>query len=331
MDPNNPNYNQLAQHFSDLGNPSSQNSVHQPTPPQIPNNENTYFEQQTPSIIKGSNSEYDVSQEEAVTETPQYPPPPLRIPTNQLLAKASRIWLVAEDEALIGFYLELSDDALRGTNQKASELWRKFYAAYCKLQAEKPHILPPSLMKSLETHCRRMAADLLHWTSCYEEVGKLPESGSGYNEADRIKNASKLFYISSNPQHNFAFPNGVEMVNKDPKCKTKLRWGLSKEEKKGCGADDEEDISGSGKRSRAESENEICTDGFMSGGLPRPDGVKKTKAKRKGKEVASESAILNISEQIKACTKVREREANLRQQWLELDREKERGRKNKLI
>ncbi|XP_021766284.1 uncharacterized protein LOC110730769 [Chenopodium quinoa] len=292
MDPNNPNYNQLAQHFSDLGNdfitspnfqlflerlgnPSSQNSVHQPTPPQIPNNENTYFEQQTPSVTEGSNSEYDVSQEEAVPETPQYPPPPPRIPANQPLAKASRIWSVAEDEALIGFYLELSDDALRGTSQKASELWRKFQAAYCKLQAEKPHILPPRPMKSLETHWRRMAADLLQWTSCYEEAGKLPESGSGYNEVNRIKNASKLFYISSNPQHNFAFSHGVEMINKDPKWRTKLRWGLSKEERKGCGADDEEDSSGSGKRSRAESENEICTNGFMSGGLPRPNGIKK--------------------------------------------------------
>ncbi|XP_021750229.1 uncharacterized protein LOC110715918 [Chenopodium quinoa] len=201
----------------------------------------------------------------------------------QPLAKASRIWSVAEDEALIGLYLKISDDALR---------------AYCKVQAEKPHILPPRPMKSLETHWRRMAADLLQWTSCYEEAGKLPESGSGYNEADRIKNASKLFYLSSNPQHNFAFLHGVDLVNEDLKWRIKLKWGLSKEERKGCGADDEEDSSGSGKRSRDAS------DGFMSGGLPRPDGVKKTKAKRKGKAVASDSAILSISEQIKACTEV---------------------------
>ena len=57
---------------------------------------------------------------------------------------------------------------------------------------------------------------------------------------------------------------------------------------------------------------------------------KKSKAKRKGKAVASESAILSISEQIKACTEVREREANLRQQRLELDREKEK-RKQKQV
>ena len=346
MDPNNPNYYHLSQHFSDLGedfitnpnfqlflgrlgNPSLQNSDHQQTPPQIPN-QNSYYEQQTPPVTVGSNSEYDESQEEAVPETPQYPPPPPRIPTNQPLAKASRIWSVAEDEALIGLYLKISGDALVGTNQKASHLWRKVCDAYNAAQAEKPHILPPRPLKSLETHWRRMAADLLQWTSCYEEAGKLPESGSGYNEADRIKNASKLFYISTNPQHNFAFPHAVEMVNQDPKWRTKLRWGRSKEEIKACGADDEQNSIGSGKRSMAEGESDVRTDGFSSGGLRRPDGVKKTKSQRKGKAVASESAFLSIGEQMRACTEVREREANLRQQRLELDREKEK-RKQKQV
>ncbi|XP_021739454.1 glutathione S-transferase T3-like [Chenopodium quinoa] len=337
MDPNNPNFSQMSQHFSDLGddfitnpnfqvflqrlgNTSLQNPSQQQTPSQF-STENTYYDQQTPQAnptenayydqqrspaYEGSNSQYDESQEENVPETPQYPAPHPRIPTNQPLAKASRIWSVAEDEVLIGLYLKLSEDALVGTSQKASELWRKVHADYSLAQAEKPHILPLRPMKSLETHWRRMAAGLLQWSSCYEEAGKLPEIGSGYNEADRIKNSYKLFYISTNPQHNFAFPHGVEMVNKDPKWRTKLRWGLSKEERKTCGPDDEEDSSGSGKRSRAEGE--ISTHGYSSEGLPRPDGVKKTKAKRnKGKAVVSESAFFNIGEQMKACTEVREK------------------------
>ncbi|XP_021771495.1 uncharacterized protein LOC110735615 [Chenopodium quinoa] len=195
--------------------------------------------------------------------------------TNLPAAKASRIWLVVEDDALIGLYLEISECAIASTNQKASELWRKIHEAHNNTQKEKPHILSPRALKSLESHWRRMAADILQWQSCYEEVAKLLESGSGYNEVDQIKNASKLFHISTG--HNFTFPHEVEIVKDDPKWRTKLRWALSNEERKACGANDEEDNSGSGKRSRAEVGDEAPNDGFSSGGLPRPNDVKKSK------------------------------------------------------
>ena len=99
---------------------------------------------------------------------------------------------------------------------------------------------------------------------------------------------------------------------------------MSKEERLACGDDVEGDSSGSGKRSRAEIEGNGASLGFQSEGLPRPDGVKKSKAKRnKGKEVASESAILTIGEQMKVNNATREWEATDRRRKIELDEKKE--------
>ncbi|XP_021734044.1 glutathione S-transferase T3-like [Chenopodium quinoa] len=247
----------------------------------------------------------------------------------QQLARASRIWSVAEDEALTGLYMKFSQDAISGTNQKATVLWRKVSAAYDKAQVEKPHILPPRPVRSLESHWRRMATVLLQWSTCYDEDGRA--TGSGYNEVDPISNASKLFYILVNPPHNFTCHHVWEMIKNDPKFRTKLRWGLSKEETQACGDDVEDDSSDSGKRCRTEVAGDGPSTGLSSGGLPRPDGVKKAKAKRnKGKQVASESAVLSIGEQMKASNENREREAILRQKKLDLD-EKREMRKQKQV
>ncbi|XP_021738027.1 glutathione S-transferase T3-like [Chenopodium quinoa] len=153
------------------------------------------------------------------------------------------MWSVAEDEALIGLYLQFSEDAIVGTNQKAAALWRKISAAYDQAHSEKPHILTPRPLRSLESRWRRMATYLIQWSSCYDEAGRA--TGSGYNEADRIHNASKLFYISSKPTpHNFNCHHGWEMVKNDPKWRTKLRWALSREERLACGDAVEDDSSG---------------------------------------------------------------------------------------
>ncbi|XP_021770475.1 glutathione S-transferase T3-like [Chenopodium quinoa] len=325
MDPNKPDF---SNYFSDLGddfvtNPRFQTFLQriatqyppQQTPPQFPPQQTPpqFPPPHSPPVYQGSNSQYEDEMEESVPDTPQYPPPPPRVSVNQNqpLTKGSRMWSVAEDETLIGLYLQFSEDAIVGTNQKASVLWRKISAAYDEAQAEKPHILPLRPLRSLESRWRRMAADLIQWSSCYDEAGRV--TGSGYNEADRINNASKLFYASSKPtQHNFNCHHGWEMVKNDPKWRTKLRWALSREERLAVGDAVEDDSSGSDKR---------C--------LPRPDGVKKAKAKRnKGKEVASDSST--IGEQMKQNNACRETEAQIRLKKLDFDMERER-RKQKQV
>ncbi|XP_021756218.1 glutathione S-transferase T3-like [Chenopodium quinoa] len=153
-------------------------------------------EEEDSSDSNEGNTQFDESEEESVPETPQYPPAVPRLESNQVAARATRIWSVAEDETLIRLFMEISENAIKGTSQKATSLWRDVHAAYQMAHAEKPHILPPRPMKRLTSHWRRLAADTLQWISCYDEAGRLPEGGSGYNEADRIKCASKLFHLA---------------------------------------------------------------------------------------------------------------------------------------
>ncbi|XP_021762529.1 uncharacterized protein LOC110727271 [Chenopodium quinoa] len=179
---------------------------------------------------------------------------------NQVAAQATRVWFFTEDGALIELYLQISEDAIKGTDQKATDLWRNVHAAYQMAQAEKPHILPRRNMKSMSLHWRRLAADTLQWISCYDEAGRLPEGGRGYNEADRVKSALKLFHLAT--VHNFSFPHAVEMLNKDPKWRPKLGWSLSKEETKAVCDVEEQGSAGSRKRSRDDVGDETPTDGF---------------------------------------------------------------------
>ncbi|XP_021714654.1 glutathione S-transferase T3-like [Chenopodium quinoa] len=342
MDPNNPNF---SNHFSDLGddfvtnprfqlflqrlgNNSLKNSTQQ-TPHQTPF-QNTTYEPHSPLVYQGTDSQLDDEMEENVPDTPQYSPPPSRVSVNQNqpLTKGSRMWSVAEDEVLIGLYLQFSEDAIVGTSQKAVALWRKISAAYDQAQAERPHILPPRPLRSLESRWRRMATDLIQWSSCYDEAGRA--TGSGYNEADRINNASKLFYISSKPTpHNFNCHHGWEMVKNDPKWRTKLRWVLSREERLACGDAVEDDSSGSEKRCRTDDEDVVHVTGFTSGGLARPDGVKKAKSRRnKGKGVVVD--VSNITEQMQQNNARREIEAQMRLKKMDFDMERER-RKQKQV
>ncbi|XP_021745867.1 glutathione S-transferase T3-like [Chenopodium quinoa] len=341
MDPNNPNFRQQFSGFSDdlltnpefqlflqrMGNTSLQPPPQYQTPTQFPLR-NHVNEECTPEIEHDSNTQFDDSEEDSVPETPQYPPPVPELKSNQVVARATRIWSVAEDETLIGLYLEISENAIKGTSQKATSLWRDVHAAYQLAHAEKPHLLPPRPMKSLTSHWRRLAADTLQWISCYDEAGTLPEGGSGYNEADRIKSASKLFHLAQG--RNFAFPHAVEMLNRDPKWRPKLRWSLSKEERKAVRDVEEKGSAGSGKRSRDDGGDETPTDGFSSGGIQRPEGVKKAKAKRKGKEVASDSGSSELSERMKELATIREREAILKEERIKIEREKEQRKREEL-
>ncbi|XP_021766672.1 glutathione S-transferase T3-like [Chenopodium quinoa] len=350
MDPNLPNYAQYLGNYEDLdptfinhpafqqflqkmSSTSIQNTPQEISPVTQPSFDNY---KQSPVGNQGSNSEFG-EDEEHIPETPEYPPEPLTQPSpvNQQ-QQPSRIWSVAEDEALIASCLEHCTDKLIGSNQKASFLWQKVSASYDLAQSEKPHILPPRTTKMLENRWRRIAPDIGLWGSCYEEAGKL---GSGYNEDDRIQNAHKIFRNSVRPKpRNFLCEHGWRMVTKEPKWRPKLRWALSKEERKAMqlqgGVDDnQQDSSGSGKRPRVDGDDmtDSSGGGYFSGGrLPRPDGVKTTKAKRKGKGVAMKGAVLSFTEEMHANTEVRLHEANARQQRLEMERAKEQRRQKQM-
>ena len=174
-----------------------------------------------------------------------------------------------------------------------------------------------------------MATDMLQWSAAYDEAKKF--DASGQNEVDRLHKASVLFSKSSKPKpHNFTFHHCWEMVKKDPKFREKLRWGLSKEERAACAAEDD-GSSGSGKRSRTEGDvqGEDAATGYSSGGIPRPEGVKKAKAKRnKGKATIDEEGF--VGEQLKFNNEQRQNELSLKQKKYELQLQKEMRRQKQV-
>ncbi|XP_021718612.1 uncharacterized protein LOC110686330 [Chenopodium quinoa] len=269
MDPNNPNFRQQFSGFSDdyltnpefqlflqrMGNTSLQPPPQHQTPTEFPQEHYDNNEERTPETDHGSNTQFDDSEEENVPETLQYPP-------------------------------QISEDAIKGTSQKATDLWRNVHAAYQMAHAEKPHILSPRPMKSLSSHWRRLAADTLQWISCYDEA--------------------------------------------DPKWRPKLRWSLSKKERKAACHDEEQGSARSGKRSRDDVGDETPTDGFSSGGVQRPDGVKKVKAKCKGKAVATESGSSDLGERMKEFATIHEREAILKEERIKIEKDKEQRKREEL-
>lgn len=249
----------------------------------------------SPHCYQGSNNEFHghQSEDESVPETqePIMSPPVVSIQP-RAMSSAARSWSVKEDEALIACYMEHCTDAIIGTNQKASVLWRKVAESWDAAQVNRPHELPVRTSKMLENRWRRMASDINLWVGCYEEAKKA--TGSGYNEDNTVQTAHTLFRASTTPTRNFLCEHGWRMLCQYPKWRRKMRWAMSKKERETANAEeDTEGSASSGKRNRVDEDGDtgMGTGSFTSGGINRPDGVKKAKAKRKGKQVAPDVAI----------------------------------------
>ncbi|KAL2924900.1 Glutathione S-transferase T3 [Bienertia sinuspersici] len=194
----------------------------------------------SPHCYQGSNSQFDEyhSEEENVPET-QEPimSPPLAPTQAHAISSPARSWSIKEDEALIACYMEHCTDAIIGTNQKGTTLWRKVSESYDVAQVNRPNELPPRNAKMLENRRRRLAGEINLWVGCYEE------------------------------------------------WRVKIRWGMSKKERDAAVEADVEESSSSGKRNRVDEDGDtvIGSGSNTSGGILRPDGVKKAKAKKKGK------------------------------------------------
>ncbi|XP_021840794.1 glutathione S-transferase T3-like [Spinacia oleracea] len=258
---------------------------------------------------------------------------PLATNPNQQVAvsSSSRSWSVKEDEALISSYMLHCTDILVGTDQKACELWKKVSSTYDAIQVQRPYELPPRSLKMLESRWRRMATDIILWSGCVEEARRL--MGSGSNVVDENSTAHKLFRDSVKPKpRNFLCEHGWRMVTAYPKWRKKLRWGMSKKDRDIHDTEsDPEDIGGSGKRTRVDANGDTIIESggsYVSGGIQRPDGVKKTKAKRKGKGLASEEETSSFSEQLKANNEMRINDHQLRQRKFDFDVSREANRRD---
>ncbi|XP_021773503.1 uncharacterized protein LOC110737449 [Chenopodium quinoa] len=343
MDPNNPNFSQYLNDFDPylVNHPQISQLLERfggnisifPTQQPPPSSQNY---EQSPQVYQGSNSQVSEDEEDIVPDTPQSPPEPilshqLHVRPNQPLpiATNNRDWSIREDEALIAAYFQHCTDSTIGKDIKFTDLWRSIHESYAATQRARPFELPERNMNMLESHWKRMVGDLLTWASALDEASGL--SKSGYNDEDIIKNAHEFFRRSCKKgPRNFKFQNAWEMVNKYPKWRKFTRWAMDKEERKKVDAEHKAETElqnsiDSGKRSRGDESSS-----YKSAGIARPDGVKKAKAKRKGKGIATEETVISMGEQIKAHTDQRGSELTLKQQKFEFEKQKEMRKQRQL-
>ncbi|KAL2937692.1 Glutathione S-transferase T3 [Bienertia sinuspersici] len=251
------------------------------------------------------------SEEENVPET-QEPimSHPLAPTQARAISSPARSWSIKEDEALIACYMEHCTDVIIGTYQKGTMLRRKVSESYDAAQVNRSNELPPRNAKMLENSWRMLAGEINLWFGCYEEAKMA--TGSAYNDENTVQTTHTLFRNSTTPKKNFMCEH-VEAQNEVRRVK---------ERKDAAVRVDVEESSGSGKRNRIDEDGDtiIGSRSHTSGGILRPDGVKKAKAKKKGKGITSK--ILSIAVILDAHKEVNNQSVMARIRKIELEEKK---------
>lgn len=310
--------------------PNYQNPYSFPHNFQYPPLQNTYTQEQ-PTPNQGSSSHIPIDEEEdddeIVPETYQTPvtepllshPVPSRS-RQQNVELPKKMWTDREDEALIACYMEHCTDQVLSTNQSGLALWRKVTASYEAAQASRPNELRERTLHMLKSRWRRLSADTMKWVGIYEEAKRM--MGSGEQEQDVVARAKIIFTQAEGK--NFLFLHAWNMLKLYNKWMEKVSRYLTTTKKKDDPRTTSEPASGgsnsSGKRVRLDDDDEgVGT--YMSGGTPRPDGVKKAKAKRFAKGGSSTDEVaMSLGHSLEAHS----------QSKLEIERSKERRRLKQL-
>ncbi|XP_056685974.1 glutathione S-transferase T3-like [Spinacia oleracea] len=241
---------------------------------------------------------------------------PLPVNPNQPIkvASQSRSWSIQEDEALVDSYIKVCSDQIIGTNIRKADIWRQAAARYSQIQVGRPYELPVRNEKCLESRWGRMSPDIMLWAASFEKAGRLFASGN--NDADQVATAHQLFRTEN--KKNFTLMHAWKMLTKEnPKWRVMMRWGMSKTGRETYDASlpiSTEESDGSGKRTRADDD----------------DGVKKAKARRKGKGAESSEAVSSFGSRLQANTEVRNNEHELNLKRFEREEEKTIMRRRQL-
>lgn len=248
--------------------------------------------------------------------------------------KGKKNWSTAEDEALIAAFMEHTTDAVIGTNQKYSQLWRKVMESYRSAQMENPHQINPRTGPMMRARWKRMATAVMKWIGCYEEAVRF--RGSGFNEEDVLRQA-RIIYEHNEGGTSFVFEHAWNMLKKYPKWQTVLINSLpqaGKAREAPPNTEDSEGSCGSGKRMRLDESGTFSNPDTPNSGegldsCRRPEGVKAAR-KKKGKGVAgaSKDVLMNWGESIKFYSETKAVDLDLQRERLEYQRRKE-ARKEK--
>ncbi|GBG25503.1 Dihydroorotate dehydrogenase quinone, mitochondrial [Hondaea fermentalgiana] len=102
----------------------------------------------------------------------------------------------AEDECLISAYVNVSEDSIRGTNQKAEEFWNSVQAKMLELMARKNVASRSPVVRTsiaLRNRVRTIERECKRYIFCNLQARKTTRS-SGWSESDYVERAEKLYF-----------------------------------------------------------------------------------------------------------------------------------------
>ncbi|KAL9662624.1 hypothetical protein QQ045_027457 [Rhodiola kirilowii] len=150
----------------------------------------------------------------------------------------------------------------------------------------------------MKSRWKRMCEDMMKWVGCHEEA--IRAKRSGMNDEDF------------------------------PKWQPKVQRFLTKKGNRVEQETSDQNSGDSSKRVRLDEDfddevtEDIASGGFVSSGNKRPDGVKKSKAKRRCKGGSSTSVdLMSLGERIAIHAEMRGEDINLKKEKLEFERSKE--------
>ena len=161
---------------------------------------------QTPSQLHSSVGEQDeVDDEDNVAQDSAISP-------NK---KGNHTWSPEEDEALVKAYMDTSEDALNGTNQKERTFWATVLGNYNGSRVGREERMPRRPGGSLKGRWTRIQRDTQLWVGCLRIASKRAEQ-SGYNgEEDMLKECHRIFFADNKKK--FVYEHAYRNLRMFPK------------------------------------------------------------------------------------------------------------------
>jgi hypothetical protein len=185
-----------------------------------------------------------------------------------------------EDLFLCRAFVNVSENPIKGNNQKTDTFWTSIHEHFAKLYDEETEDkvegcggdrTAHSLMNRFQ---RQIQKNVNTWNGHYKQIKSTPQSG--VNEEGYIEQANELFNEIEGKQ--FKFDKCIPILHQMPKFNPMKKWNSDDEEED----TDDEVPDGEKKRAAVTTINEVSEP--MGARLTRPIGTKR--AKKMAKELA---------------------------------------------
>lgn len=237
----------------------------------------------------------------------------------------SSIWSDQEDIALMSGWCFVSSNPIVSNNQNSSSFWTKVLNIYEQARAENPNIGGSRTAESLRQRFRRLNKNVTLWIAVYKKAYERRTSGQSMEDVEKI---AQTMYGKSKFTHHEVFE---KVMRHYPNWELKLNsTGYTRSR-----PDDDDSVDeshGSSKKSRTDEDGDPPpastpeTPGSDASLFSRPIGRDKVKAKakKKGKEAASQSSILpdDFTTELRELRITRAKEVLTREKELDLQKEK---------